>query len=460
MATTTIIPKTVTIDIPTLKEVLGASNDDVIGLVRHKNVNIWSLCRPFVHPTLEDPTDAQRRARDFGFTLNSYLTPEALLTALRAGTAWHSDIPTGDYAGGVAARWQPCRLGDFHGYNHQARQWVSVRQLVNLSSASKSYTVIQPQLTTTGGASPDEELAWEQGATASRCYPCVAAFRKSDSALIFWKTTAKKYSEGGWAALNISSDECGLNINNTECIYMVCMSTVMKTSATALVSGSPQFYPIPALRDGQKEGEATDWPGTVGQVKYHHMLTELKIEVIGVLGGSVTGSQLESQTNLTFRDAKDYMGYKSIDDTENKYLDVNPNTGAFSLLIRMTNTGETALRSTYRRLAASPTFTSGWNEKVSINPECWKATASGFSELMVNTGTKMGNFAEITLTKNQPQLFVLHCPIMTKPSDSGSVQTVQTGLQLETQLTFEWQDQGVNQPNNGNMTPSLLRVKT
>lgn len=89
---------------------IGLASNDVGTLCSSIKINKWSKHKPVRYTTTSPLTDAQLKDVNYGLNVTSN-------TNLDSPTEWTYLRPSGGYA-------QPYRLGDFRGYNHQARPFL------------------------------------------------------------------------------------------------------------------------------------------------------------------------------------------------------------------------------------------------------------------------------------------------------------------------------------------------
>ena len=91
-------------------QTIGVASRDVGTLCSSSLINKWSKYKPVRYNTLSPITDVQLKEVNYGLDVSSN-------TNLDTPTEWTYLKPSGGYA-------QPYRLGDFRGYNHQARPFL------------------------------------------------------------------------------------------------------------------------------------------------------------------------------------------------------------------------------------------------------------------------------------------------------------------------------------------------
>ena len=381
------IPKDGPVSVRNVMDVLATDITSVVRLCSNatKNINIFSTRRPIVHPSLGGLTDAERMAANLGFTMNQYSTPAELYSALQAGTAWSAPFPDGTYPG------QPCRLGDFRGYDHDARPFVPAEGDIALDDGNPSHLFFGQRV-----IQSTDDIGWTQMAQVASAYPCLVIFN-SKGALLGWKTAAKAWGEGG-ADIPLSVIDDAIINKEVDYTYMLCCSGACKTSFMS-TTAARKFFAIPSREP------------LYGSLRYSAQLADLQFKVGGLLGGTV----IKADSNVVFTGADRYAGFALVDGSS-EYLEVGFG-GELAMLVDIVNESD----SVTRRLS-SLAVTIGNNLLGSPSeavPQVFPATKKGLSMIDGTTAVTLG--AQRTLWTN--------------PIEIGPGETVSVALYLPTLLT-------------------------
>ncbi|MBJ2188196.1 MAG: hypothetical protein JFR41_06185 [Muribaculaceae bacterium] len=381
------IPKDGPVSVRNVMDVLATDITSVVRLCSNatKNINIFSTRRPIVHPSLGGLTDAERMAANLGFTMNQYSTPAELYSALQAGTAWSAPFPDGTYPG------QPCRLGDFRGYDHDARPFVPAEGDIALDDGNPSHLFFGQRV-----IQSTDDIGWTQMAQVASAYPCLVIFN-SKGALLGWKTAAKAWGEGG-ADIPLSVIDDAIINKEVDYTYMLCCSGACKTSFMS-TTAARKFFAIPSREP------------LYGSLRYSAQLADLQFKVVGLLGGTV----IKADSNVVFTGADRYAGFALVDGSS-EYLEVGFG-GELAMLVDIVNESD----SVTRRLS-SLAVTIGNNLLGSPSeavPQVFPATKKGLSMIDGTTAVTLG--AQRTLWTN--------------PIEIGPGETVSVALYLPTLLT-------------------------
>ena len=95
---------------------IGVGSNDVGTLCTSNKINKWSKKKPVSYQTSSSLTDAQLKETNYGFNITSN-------TNLDSPTGWSYVRPTGGMT-------SPYRLGDFRGYNHEAKTFIWVENYI------------------------------------------------------------------------------------------------------------------------------------------------------------------------------------------------------------------------------------------------------------------------------------------------------------------------------------------
>ncbi len=381
------IPKDGPVSVRNVMDVLATDITSVVRLCSNatKNINIFSTRRPIVHPSLGGLTDAERMAANLGFTMNQYSTPAELYSALQAGTAWSAPFPDGTYPG------QPCRLGDFRGYDHDARPFVPAEGDIALDDGNPSHLFFGQRV-----IQSTDDIGWTQMAQVASAYPCLVIFN-SKGALLGWKTAAKAWGEGG-ADIPLSVIDDTIINKEVDYTYMLCCSGACKTSFMS-TTAARKFFAIPSREP------------LYGSLRYSAQLADLQFKVVGLLGGTV----IKADSNVVFTGAGRYAGF-ALADGSSEYLEVGFG-GELAMLVDIVNES----KSVTRRLS-SLAVTIGNNLLGSPSeavPQVFPATRKGLSMIDGTTAVTLG--AQRTLWAN--------------PIEIGPGETVSVALYLPALLT-------------------------
>lgn len=394
------IPKDGPVSVRNVMDVLGTDITSVVRLCSNatKNINIFSTRRPIVHPSLGGLTDVERMAANLGFTMNQYSTPAELYSALQAGTAWSAPFPNGTYPG------QPCRLGDFRGYDHDARPFVPAEGDIALDDGNPSHLFFGQRV-----IQSTDDIGWTQMAQVASAYPCLVIFN-SKGALLGWKTAAKTWGEGG-ADIPLSVIDDTIINKEVDYTYMLCCSGARKTlfmSSTA----ARKFFAIPSREP------------LYGSLRYSAQLADLQLDVVGLLGGTA----IKGDSDVVFRGAGRYAGFDSVGGSS-EYLEVGFG-GELAMLVDIVNESD----SVTRRLT-SLAVTIGNNLLGSPSeavPQVFPATRTGLELTDGTTWVTLG--AQRTLWAN--------------PIEIGPGETVSVALYLPALLTTSGLGTPVAQPKD------------
>lgn len=403
----------------------------LLALCASPRINIWSLRKPVVSSVMYDLTDDDLAAANYGFALNSYGSAELLLAALDAGTAWAYQRPDGRWADGNPNAWQPCRLGDFRGYNHAAEPFIVCPGDISLNPDRRSYTFFAAETVTTG-------LDWKVLGDIAQCYPCVCVF-DTDGTLVGYKTANVAFGsnaviEGDTTAKTVKITVSGTGADMTMSAgqryrYMLCASTTRKTSMTAAGSAGTQFRPVPAL------------PALTGALAYSSVIDYLDFSIAGVLGDTVIGDG----GTYVFEDPyeRGYIG--PIADTA-AYLGLG-GAGRLALLIAIANSDTASHSTTYTRIHASCTLvTDTAQDEV---PALFSATADGAGGYTLHSHS----IASVTVGARSTAYYVMYCPYLMAKNADGYAVALPDGAVASPIMTLEWNDTNAQQPLR-----ALLRV--
>ena len=132
------LPKT-GITISAVGEKLGTTSRDLKTLCKHENINMWSMNKPIAYLTTDPLTDDQRKEKRYGLTTCSANTAVNMVLLVNAsdGIGIEYDKPAGNFR-------EPCRLGDFRNYKHDAQNpvtpWFKNAMSANTSNSWDSIT--------------------------------------------------------------------------------------------------------------------------------------------------------------------------------------------------------------------------------------------------------------------------------------------------------------------------------
>lgn len=419
MANPTTISKTGAVAVSDIQAVLGVTASGVVALCSSAKINKWSLCKPMKHRTLHDITDAQRKEGNFGFSFgqsdgaegSGYSSPVSLKQAIEAGTAWAYIPPNGDYAGGAPGLWQPCRLGDFRGYDHEAKQFVKHPGDIGFNPDSQEYIFLGEK-----SALPVAGLRWTDMSAINGKYLCVAVLdMSSQDPLVGYKTSGTAFgTTEPDVTLKVNTGDADLTLTaNKEYEYLLCACSVMKTSFMAVVSGNPRFFPIPAE------------PDLTGILKYSPTIEYLNFSVVGVAGDQL----VEGGMMMAFDDPKQYA-FAKVGETP-KYLSVGT-AGRIALLIKVENTDTSAHETSSVSVLAQPTLMSASQQ--SEAPQIFAVEAES------DTIPVLGNeIDKITVGASSSAMFVIYCDTLLRTGDSGTaVGAITAGTSAFVTFTIAW----------------------
>lgn len=421
------------VSVSDVRAVLGESARSVIDLCRSSRINMWSLCKPVIHQTPHDITDAQRAEASYGFEIKSYNTPGELLDALTAGTAWRYARPDGRYAGGLRSAWQPCRLRDFAGYDHAAEPFAVSPGDIALNPDKMSYKFFAAQTVSSG-------LSWYDIGAYASSYPCVAVFDHT-GALVGWKTASSMFAPKMIVEGEIPDRTVTLTVNRSGAdltltpsaryTYLMCAASSRKTSFTGVASANTVFRPIPAD------------PALTGALRYSTTIDYLAFSIAGVLGNTA----VDNGSVCKFRDpvAANFIG--PVGDTA-AYLGLG-NSGYLVLLLRIDNSDTLPHSQTFVRVRASQTLAGGTNQTEVPEIYSVEQQADGSSRLTSHTMTA------VTIPAKSTAYYALSLPyLMRQGADGIAVAVLPEGAIGSPIITLNWGDNGADQS-----THAMLRVK-
>lgn len=305
------------VNVSDVRQVLNVAVKTFSALHQHTAINKYSPRKPIAHPQTFGPlTDAQIYESDSGFVVNSYTTPKALLSALKAGTAWKYTPPTG-FRGNTVRPAQPWRLGDFADYEHACRQWMNGDGTIELTATANKYTFSFGAEVIT----PIHVLNWRNNASYRECYPCVCVF-DAECDLVAYKTSDKKLGEVDSAVTIAIGTDVRLPVGtNKDYTYMKCVCTTKATTATAIFTGDTRFRGVPM----------DDAP--FGDMKFS-ATTKIYIHLVGVRHSVIA----EGDDSL-FMSAAPYTGVIE-DGSAPMYFGVS-NNGQLALMFEIENSTDT-----------------------------------------------------------------------------------------------------------------------
>lgn len=418
---------TAPVTISDVRAVLGLSTaTGLLGLCRSSRINRWSLRKPVIASALHDLSDTQLAAASFGFTINTYPTPAELLAALAAGTAWDYTPPDGRYSGGIPTAWQPCRLGDWRGYNHAAEPFIVSPGDISFNPDRYTYRFFAAETVTAG-------LSWRDMEAIAHYYPCVAVLDNT-GATVGWKTAsapfgAKAIIEGGEAAartVTLTANRSGADLTlraGEQYTYIMCAASTRKTSFTAAADASTTFRPIPAE------------PALSGHLTYSQIIDYLTFTIAGVLGGTpVTGG-----SRYAFADpyARGYIG--PIADTA-AYLGLG-DSGQLALLVRIDNSDTVSHTTTYARVHASRTLVA--DTPAAEKPQIFLASAPDTDGLRTLTSYTIPS---INIPARSTAYYAMYCTYLMSINADGIADRIPDGALASPIMTLEWNDSGAAQP--------------
>lgn len=408
---------TAPVSVSDVQAALQTNDTSIVRLCSNEAINIWSLRKPVIHNTLGGITDEQLKEANFGFAFHSntsgagYTTPLALYQALQDGTAWEYMPPDGTRTevNGVIGG-QPCRLGDFRGYNHAATPFIVGPGNVMFNPARDSYDFFG-----TYTISPDPDLSWTDMAIVQGKYPCVIVINTTDNVVRGYKTAAIPYGEVGSHVVNVSNDELTLSTNKSY-KYVMCLCSAKKTSFDATAT-SARFYPIPAS------------PELYGNTGYSSIIDFLEFEIDGVLGNTA----IQANTSYTFENPQDYT-FSTVTGSAH-YLGVGT-SGRLAILIKITNTSDTAVKTTYINMHSMPTLSSGSEQ--SERPTIYNIGLHAEGSRTARTGSQI---SQVEIGANKSIYLVMYMPtLLAKPTGS-----VSASAQKFITLSLEWNDSNAKQ---------------
>lgn len=418
MANSTTISKTGAVAVSDIQAVLGVTAPGIVALCSSAKINKWSLCKPMKHPTLHDITDAERKEGNFGFSFGSQIADQpgysslvSLKQAIEEGTAWKYLPPNGDRAGGAPGLWQPCRMGDWRGYDHEAKQFVKHPGDIGFNPDRREYIFLGEK-----SVLPVAGLRWTDMSAINGKYLCVAVLdMSSPTPLVGYKTSGTAFgATEPDVTLKVNTGDADLTLTaNKEYEYLLCACSVMKTSFMAVVSGNPRFFPIPAE------------PDLTGILKYSPTIEYLKFSVVGVAGDQL----VEGGMMMAFDDPKQYA-FATVDETP-KYLGVGT-AGRIALLIKVENTDTSAHETSSVSVLAAPTLAA--ESQQSEAPQIFAVEAESDSVPV------LGNEVDkIAVGASSSAMFVLYCDTLLRTADSGSaVGSVPAGTSAFVTFTIGW----------------------
>lgn len=429
---------TAPISVSDVQAVLGVDTSSIVSLCSSPKINKWSLRKPVVHSTIAAITDDQLKEANFGFSFGNnlgmpYSTPEALLADLKENKGWAYNAPNGNYASGNANVWQPCRIGDFRGYNHYAKPFIVGPGPIALDAVSQSYTFFARLEVIT-------DLSWSTMKGVQGRYPCVVVFNSQGTA-VGWKTSASPYGSVGTKTVTIKVSGTGADFtmqNNAQYTYMMCTASAPRTSFTGSYASNTNFLPIPAD------------PNLYDILKYTVNPTNISVKVVGLIANDLV---VNAGLTMPYVDPKPFMGPITVDaDTEIgvvPYLGVG-SSGRIGLIVEITNSGSTMASTSYIRVNATRTLNS-------TNSQTERPTIYLVNSLDTANGkVSLGEYEQqqLYIPSGGMGRYVLYLPYLLAMNDSGVATTLSVGAKASPIITMTWND------NNSNMNMGgMLRVK-
>lgn len=305
------------VNVSDVRQVLNVAAKSFSALHQSTAINQYSPRKPIAHPQTFGPlTDAQVYECNCGFRINDYTTPKALLSALKAGTAWKYTPPRG-YHGGAGREAEPWRLGDFAGYEHACRPWMNGDGTIELTATANKYTFSFGAEVIT----PVHVLQWRKCASLCECYPCVCVF-DADGDLVAYKTSDKKLGEVDSAVTIAIGTDVRLPVGtNKDYTYLKCICTTKATTATAIFTGDTRFRGVPM--DNEPYG-----------VMKFSATTKIYIHLVGV-----RHSVIAEGDDTLFISASPYTGVVE-DGSAPMYFGVG-NNGQLALMFEIENSTDT-----------------------------------------------------------------------------------------------------------------------
>ncbi len=211
---------TSSISISAVKTALGTSENGVIALCKSNKCNKWSGTKPFQSSTFQftyAELVAALKAANFGLTMTGYNTAKlALDAAAGSGELWPHAKPAGTSS-------QPCRLGDYRGYNHNAP--------VPYSSS------VNPTSGTTGSANASFEMIVNQASGAEVLASQANAIKNGQ-----WKILWRRSGETTTNVVN------GSNVSSATFPFDKIVQDLADAGtyeACAAIYANSQYYPVP-----------------------------------------------------------------------------------------------------------------------------------------------------------------------------------------------------------------------
>jgi hypothetical protein len=266
---------TSSVSVGTVKTALGTSENGVIALCKSNKCNKWSGTKPFQSSTSRftySELVAALKAANFGLTMTGYSTAAAALAAAAGGSElWPHAKPAGTSS-------QPCRLGDYRGYNHNAP--------VPYSSG------VTPVPGTTGSANAAFEFDVDQASGAEVLASQANAIKNGKWVLLWRKTTGTAASVNG---ANVSSATFPFSLTVQD------LADAGTYEACAAIYANSQYYPVPnTYKSFQITFVAPSLAVAWNVCAWNAAMTEVSFE-IAILNSSNSAQQFAAHT-VTLRE--------------------------------------------------------------------------------------------------------------------------------------------------------------
>ncbi|WP_300904184.1 hypothetical protein [uncultured Alistipes sp.] len=198
-------------EIADLQRALGDPSTTLRALCTSPNINIWARYKPFRLVKLDDATEAERKAANYGLIFHTANTPGSLVQGV-------------EYNGAVEGGY---RIDDLIGYNRNAMPPMSGMGDFSLSELSKSETIFFQQQK----GSMFDDLRLSEFPALANFYPCLVIFTRTTgtSRAFICKTAAYTFGEGVNQYIDITYNELS-TFANKSLEYMLCGFSAKQTS--------------------------------------------------------------------------------------------------------------------------------------------------------------------------------------------------------------------------------------
>lgn len=309
-------------EIADLQQVLGDPSTILRVLCTSPNINKWARNKPFALVKLEDVTEAERKAANYGLIFHTSNIPSTLIQ----GVEYNRAIEDG------------YRIDDFIDYNRNAMPPMSGIGNFALSVLSRTQTIFFQQQK----GSLFDDLRLSEFPALSNFYPCLVIFTRttSGSSTFICKTAAYTFGEGVNQYIDITYDELS-QFAGKSLEYMLCGFSAKQTS----------------FNDAQQFGQFISLPAEDALTGLITIRTGAAIEVVFtyITNRIVVGAN-------DFKPLSIYSGAISIDGASARFG--VQTTGDIALVARITNNENATYNMTRMGLNVEATATLVSNDPV------------------------------------------------------------------------------------------------